>query len=382
MPLENEESTPAGDEPVVETSLLDSINEALAPTLPETPVADEPVVDEETDDDEDEGEGDEDGEGAAKDGERNADGTFKAKPKAEADGSTPKGDAAPKLGADGKPVPAVGADGKPVVEPKKADPVNDPIPDEVKGRTRERMQSLISAVKEKDSHIAIQNELVDSISSTGASPEEFGAMLGYMRWVHSDKPEDLKQARDLLLSELEGLSLKLGEAAPGVNFLAKFPDLQAKVDNGQITTEDANEMALHRQRTTVETTRRTQQQTTEQSAQAATQARNAGIAELNELGKTLSTTDVDFAIKHEILKPILGSLGQLPPTSWKAAFTQAYNAVTPAQVERFRTPVVIAPKQKAPGSQPLRAGKVPSGGQQRAPKSLLDAISAAVDEAG
>lgn len=386
MAAENEtpeDETPEGGEGAAETSLLDSINEALAPTLPETPVVD----DEGADDEELEGEGDED--------ETDEDGTTvdargrKHGPDGKLLPADDKAKAGEGAGKDAKAgEPKLGPDGKPLAEPKKVDPVNDPIPDEVKGRTRERMQSLIATVKEKDEHIALQNQLVDAITDTGATQEEFGAMLGYMRWVHSDKPEDLRQARDLLLSELEGLSLKLGEAAPGIDFLAKFPDLQEKVNNGQITVDDAQEIALHRQRTAVDTQKRTAQQTQEQNATAATEARNAGIAELNELGKTLNATDPDFAVKHEILKPILSSLGQLPPSKWKAAFTSAYKAITPQQVMRFQATGNAAPApgakpgQKPAGNQPLRGNKVPTGGQDRQATSLLDAVSAAVDAAG
>lgn len=383
MAVENEtpeDETPEGGEGAAETSLLDSINEALAPTLPETPVVDDEGAD---DEDELEGEDDETNEDGTPRERDPATGKFLPKTNAPAkagEGAAGAGKDAGKLGPDGKPLP--------VADKKAADPVNDPIPDEVKGRTRERMQSLIATVKEKDEHIAIQNQLVDAISATGATEAEFGAMLGYMKWIHSDKPEDLRQARDLLMAELEGLSLKLGEAAPGIDFLAKFPDLQEKVNNGQITTEDAKEIALHRQRTSVETTRRTMQQTQEQTAAAATAARNAGIAELNELGKTLNETDPDFATKHEILKPILSSLGQLPPAKWKAAFTSAYKAITPQQVARFQATGNAAPAagaklgQKPAGNQPLRGNKVPTGGQDRQATSLLDAVNAAIDAAG
>lgn len=353
-----------------DTSLLDAINTALEPTLPED--GDEPAVTEGDgeDDPEGEGEGLEDAEDLDANGGRNADGTFKAQKKGEAE-----------LGADGKPVVKLGADGKPLVaEPaKKADPVNDPIPDEVKGRTRERMTALISTVKTQGEQITAQHQLVDSISSTGATPEEFGALLGYMRWVHSDKPEDLKQAQQLLMSELEGISLKLGEAAPGVDFLAKYPDLQTKVDNGQITTDDAKEIALHRTRTANAQAQTTAKQTHEQTTAQATAERNGAIAELDALGKKLNSEDADYAIKHEILKPILQSLGMLKPSQWKAAFSQAYAAITPAQVARFRQPVAAVKKT---GNQPLRSNKVPTGGQQRSPGSLLDAVSAAIDSAG
>lgn len=372
--------TPEGED-APETSLLDAIGAALEPTLPEDP----PEAPEETEDDElgteEDGDAEGDEDDAANAGrQRGADGKFL--PKTDGEGKDGKGAAKPgeqKLGADGKPLP--------VEPPKKADPVNDPIPEEVKGRTRERMQSLIATVKQKDEQIGIQHQLVDSISNTGATPEEFGAMLGYMRWVHSDKPEDLKQARELLMSELEGISLKLGEAAPGINFLAKYPDLQSKVDNGQITTEDAQEMALYRTRTANAEAQRTAVQTRESTAAAATTERNSAIAELNTLGTSLQSTDADYAIKHEMLKPILNALGQLPPTKWKAAFTQAYKAITPEQVAARRGMVQsgVQPGAKPPAGKPLRANKSPSGGGSelgRKPTSLLDAISAAVDEAG
>jgi len=290
---------------------------------------------------------------------------------------TGKGDAAGKLGPDGKPLP-VADDGK---GGKKADPVNDPIPEDVKGRTRERMTSLIAAVKEKDEMIGIQNQLFDSIQSTGATPQEFGAMLGYMRWVHSEKPEDLKQARELLLSELEGSSLKRGEAAPGVDFLSKFPDLQEKVNNGQITVDDANEMALHRQRTKVQTDRTTAQRTQEETTQNATAERNAAIKELNELGASLNATDPDYAAKHAMLKPMLDVLGTMPPKQWKAAFMSAYKALKLPAAGTGVTPPAGG-GNKPPANQPLRGNKVPSGGSVRAPTSMFDAISAAIDSAG
>lgn len=374
--------TPEGED-APETSILDAINGALAPTLPDAPT-EETTEEGELDEEELEDETDEDSEDdpANAGRERGPDGKF-LPAKADGAGKDAKGapavDAAGKLGADGKPLP---------VEPgKKVDPVNDPIPDEIKGRTRERMQSLISTVKTKDEQIAVQHQLVDSITSTGASPEEFGAMLGYMRWVHSDKPEDLKQAQQLLLSELEGISLKLGEAAPGINFLAKHPDLQQDVDNGQITQERAQEIALHRTRTANTEAQRTAVQTRESTAAAATAERNAGIAELNALGVSLNTTDPDYAEKHDILKPVLTALGELPPTKWKAAFQRAYNAITPEQVEARRGLMQrrgAAPaKPGAPAGKPLRANKTPSGGEpNRGPTSLLDAISAAVDSAG
>ena len=395
MALENEETTtdetPEGGEATELPSLFDAITDAIEPTLPEA-TQDDSDVDEETDevtDETDEDETDEEAEATDGDGvtvdargrKHGPDGKLLP-----ADDKAKAGDGAGKDGV------KLGPDGKPLVDDKsaakKTDPVNDPIPDEVKGRTRERMQSLITAVKEKDQMIETQHQLFDSIKSTGASPEEFGAMLGYMRWVHSDKPEDLKQAKELLLSELRGISLKLGEAAPGVNFLAEHPDLQEQVNNGQILQSAAEEIAIHRTRTKNETERRTADQEREAATQAANTERTNAIAELDGLGKTLNETDPDFAVKHAILKPVLASLGQLPPKQWKAAFTQAYKAIDAEEIAAYKArraaPAAGAakPGQKVVQGQPLRANKVPTGGQNRQPTSLLDAVSAGIDAAG
>lgn len=357
---ETTETLPEGgapETPAATPSLSDAITAALEPTLP----AAEPVTPPEGEEIPAEGaetEGEE--EIDLDDGlERNPDGTFKAKPKTDA----------------AKPGETPPVDDK----AKKPDAVNDPIPDEIKGRTRERMQSLIATVKEKDETIAVQNQLFDSIKNTGATPEEFGAMVGYMRWVHSDKPEDLRQARDLLLSELEGISLKLGETAPGIDFLSKFPDLQEAVNNGQITVDHANELAMGRQRIKVTNDRTAAQQTQEQQTQAATAERNAAITELNSLGQTLQQTDPQYAAKHAALAPALKALGMLPPKQWKAAFMAAYKAVeVPAATPASAT----APAQKPSGNQPLRANKSPSGSSTKQAGSMLDAISAAIDAAG
>jgi hypothetical protein len=310
------------------------------------------------------------------------------------DGKTPARDAEGKFVASGEKGKAgegaakpdagakLGADGKPVAEPKKADPVNDPIPDDVKGRTRQRMTELIDTVKSKDEIITNQNTVIQAVRNTGASPEEFAAMVSYMGLSRSESRESLTQARDMLLEELESIALKLGEPVPGIDPLAKHPELRAKVEAGQITLEDAQELALSR------TGKQKQTETTEASraqdaaAQRATQERNAAIAELDKLGKELLATDPDFAAKHAVLEPVLQSLGMLPPKQWKAAFQAAYKAVklpeTPAAPVNGQKPAATPPAKGAP----LRANKSPSGGQNRQPTSLLDAVSAAVDEVG
>src|SRR5690606_21079220 len=72
------------------------------------------------------------------------------------------------------------------------DPVNDPIPDDIKGRTRERMQGLITSVKdtatERDKYKAERDEILAAIADTGASPELFGDTMAFLKHLHSNSP--------------------------------------------------------------------------------------------------------------------------------------------------------------------------------------------------
>lgn len=356
-----DENTPT-EEQTPEPTILDAITTALEPILPkvEEPVAapdDAEVPDEELEADDDESEDDEGADGA--DRARGPDGKF-----------LPKGDKTPvkdepKLGADGKPIAKV--DEKAAVK-KDADPVNDPIPEELKGRTRERITSLVGLVKDKDALIEQQNQVFDTIKNTGATPEEFGAMIAYMRWTHTDDPAQLTQARDMLQRELRAVSLKLGTPTAGVDFLADHPELMTAVNNGQITMEHAQELAIQRTRVK-QTADAAAARTSEASTtQAATAERNGAIAELNTLGKELSKSDPHYDHKYQQLKPLLESLGMLPPKQWKAAFQRAY-AQIPAP-----TVAAVTPPAPKPGDRPLRANKSPSGGSAAKPSNMMEAM--------
>src|SRR5882724_10589545 len=127
---------------MAEKSVMDEVNAALGDALSEEEAPaietleeeglEEEAAGEETEGEEEaageETEGEEDEEkpegevGPNGERERNADGTWKAAAKLD-------------------------KDGKPIVEPKKADPVNDPIPKDLKKDTQDRIRTLIDTTK-------------------------------------------------------------------------------------------------------------------------------------------------------------------------------------------------------------------------------------------
>lgn len=302
-------------------------------------------------------------EAADKDRPRNADGTFKtAEEIAAAKAAAPPEDEATKKAKAEK------------------DAIEAEIPPGSAPKTKERMQTLIDLVKDKDSQIAQHQAFVDQIAATGASPPEFTTMMSYLTAVHSDNPEHLKLARNLLLSELEGISLKLGEAAPGVDFLAKYPDLQAQVERGEIRREAAQELAMNRTRAASDKAQRDAATVRNNETAAATAERSAAQEELTTLGNELyARHGAEYTRRYAILEPALEALGMLPPKQWKAAFLRAYNAIPAAAQAAPSAKPTLPPGGAAPAKgAPLRANKTPSGESKAGPKSLAEAIDAAI----
>lgn len=304
----------------------------------------------------------------------------------EADGKEPEADAK----ADAEPAaPAAEAEKSAAVEGEKADikadaekpaeekkpeakapdAVNDPIPEDVKGRTRERMESLVGKVKEtteKLTHVETQyNSVMGMIAATQATPEQYGMVLDYLGAVNSGDDTQVRGAIQVLQSELKALYEKLGEPMPGTDVLAAHQDLRDAVEVGDITEAHARELAAARGRAAAQT-RREETQRTQTAAQAEhARAIDAGRNGLNALEVQLRASDPHYDAKRasliEVLKPMMA---RVHPSQWVETFKEAY--------ARVPNPVAVAPKVESP--QPLRP-RSPAGGQTKAASTLEEAVS-------
>jgi hypothetical protein len=294
--------------------------------------------------------------------ERNADGTFKPKqvdPAADAAGK----DAAAAAAA----AAAAGA--------KKPDPVNDPIPKDLKVETQERIRTLIKTTKdvtaERDTIKQDFDYLVQGVQSTGASPEQYGEVLSWLGMFNSGDVKQQEQALALAENVADRLATMLGKERAVGDPLSAHADLKDAIAKGQITPAYAKEVARTRNastvRTEMSTAAQTQQQQEQQQARELAQARK----DLTDLEGTLRSTDPQYQAKREILvaalKPVFATL---PPVQWKQQFEQAYRNL------KINAPQ--ARKNVVPANQPLRAGKNPAGGQVKAPSSGLEAVNAAL----
>lgn len=261
---------------------------------------------------------------------------------------------------------------------KPLDPVNDPIPPTVAPRTKERIVALIDKVKALTTAETQRDELVDTITSTGVSAENFAQTLTFLRLFNSDNIEDKRRAYDFMLKELQALAPHVGEVLPGADPLAGHQDLLDAVAAHSITQKYAEEIALSRSRAGARTAATEQQTATQREAAAYETARLSGVDELNQLEVTLRTADpAAYDAKRPALIAALGPfMVELHPSKWKAAFEKAFKAMPmPAAAA---APVVPAAKP-GNGQQPMRANKAPAGDGQKQVTTMLGAVNAAVD---
>lgn len=278
----------------------------------------------------------------------------------------------------------------PAVVPDPADPAADPVDvpaveptaaqkvdDEIKelGITNERTQKRFRELSERAAEVeplraraAAADEWEDLVLSTGASPEQFGQTMNYLKAMSSGDPQSLEAAHAMLTEGLAELSRRLGRAGPGVDPLADHADLQAQVNAGDMDRKFAEELAQARARAGLETERTAQQQQTA-TAEA---AQREGVNAVAALGQRLRTSDPDFERKFAFLGPAVELIQRtMPPAQWAGEIERAWTRLPPM-------PAPAAPR--APGPMPLR----PAGASTqvaRTPANDVDAFQLGVDRA-
>ena len=311
-------------------------------------------------------EGLEDGEAEAAEGET-------AEGEAEGEQSDEDAEAEGKVrGPDGKFVKKAEEPAKPV-EAKKPDPLNDPIPKELKAETQERIRTLIKTTKEATERVQNVerdfNFMVEGVRATGTTPDQYREVLSWMALFNSGDPNQQGQALEMVEQVADQLATLLGRERKSADPLAAHADLQRDVQAGKITPEYAKQIAVTRNsqsfRGQLHQNASQEQQAQQQLEQATAQAR----ADLNAVEQSLKA-DPNYQRKKDLIVPALRPVFKnLHPSQWASAFQEAYNNV--------RLPAAV---KKVPTSQPLRAGKsTPAGGgPTKGVGSAMDAMNLAL----
>lgn len=256
---------------------------------------------------------------------------------------------------------------------KKGDPINDPIPKDLKKETSDRMQSLIKIAKDvtadRDQYRTNFDTIINGIKASGASPEQYGEAISWLQLFNNPAPESRMKAYELINDVAERMAMLLGVDRQAADPLANHPDLKAAVAANQVTPTIARELARTRSAKVftgqIQDGVTRQQQTEVQAQQELTQAR-AGI---NAFQQEMIASDPLYQRKIEqILPGLKASFKHVPRSQWVATLKEAYTAVKIAPRGRVNTNV----------QQPLRGGKNPAGGQAHQPLSALEAMNGAL----
>lgn len=218
--------------------------------------------------------------------------------------------------------------------------------------------------KYKESHEALTG-FREILSESSASPQQLGDAFMVISAINSG---DYNKALELIEAERGRLYLLAGKVAPGSDSLSEHKDLMTEVDEGLLSRERAEEIALGRSRSKL-FDQASQQRRDEAATQA--DARSAANAEAEERQKAIDDvakfveekkkTDIDIVWKEPIVAAKMKEiLSGVPPRLWASQVKTAYSLLESSQ----------RPQNKDPT--PLRSKS--SSATERAPKNQLEAL--------
>lgn len=220
---------------------------------------------------------------------------------------------------------------------------------------------------------ATADEWQSTVAATGASPQQFGAVMGYLSAINSGDPKRMTQVFDGLMQEVKWLGQRIGREVPGLNDpLEQHRDLAKEVADGDLPRARALEIAQQREAAARNSELTQRQRAEQQQRQQQEQANSQALTDLQTVGARLRAADPSFAEKMTYLQPTLQIIQQtMHPTQWAAAAEQAYRALPAITVAPAPAP------RPTVGAMPLR----PTGtatAQVRQPKNDFEAFSMGV----
>lgn len=250
--------------------------------------------------------------------------------------------------------------GKPKVEAKKeADPINDPLPKDMKQETRARVEKLIEIAKtEREEKAQVQQSLdtlVGVVQATGSTPEQYGELLSWMGLFNSQEPAQKEKALELAQNVVERLSTMLGKPVNYNNPITGHADLIAEMQANKLTPQRAMEIAIQRNQQKLNGDMQQHQQGQLDQKQQLEQAQDQAKTALTALGESLKATDPQYQEKKDRILPALRvAFESVHPSQWKGMFERAYRNVV--------LPKAAAPAAVVPRNQPLRGNRNGTGG--------------------
>jgi len=241
-------------------------------------------------------------------------------------------------------------------------------PEGISDRARERFQKLASEVRELRDRLERSERVVSMLRETGATPEELAEAFEFIRLAKAGDRASLQQAAEIARRWLRHVSVALGEQI-AVDPLAEHDDLREKVETGELSEQDAIEIARAR-----EMQRMAAEQRQAHEADAAMhEAVQRAIQQVEQMEAEWAANDPDWEIKRDALMARIEEIARtLPPDAWPQAVRVAYEAINKA-MERIKA---------STAQTPITSATARPATTRKEPQSLLDAAMQALEGEG
>jgi hypothetical protein len=248
------------------------------------------------------------------------------------------------------------------------------MPEGLKPKAEERFQNLVNDNKEKAAYIEQANEALnnmqEAVNQSGLDAEGFGVLINFARMANSNDPQDRKEAFKLIKSEYQRQAQFLGEKVDGVDLLADFPELKSRVEDFELSEDDALKIA------NAERLIAQQQEASQRSNQEAEKKKEMNAEKenaLNEVGifmNSMKKADIDFESKNSKLMGMVDDIRNgYPANQWPSVIKHLYDVMGSSSNKRI--------ENKKSAANPVVSSNVSAGDQ--VPKTMLEAINQALD---
>lgn len=215
-----------------------------------------------------------------------------------------------------------------------------------------------------------RDAIMGVLQETKTSDQDLAQLLEFNRLVKTGDPASLEQALAVVNHHRVNILKALGREGDGYDPLAQHADLQKELAENSITRARALEIAGARQREATANAQRDQGQRTHQAEQQRQQehqrALDTGLQSIDQWVAKISTSDIDFKAKEDILlTKIDGIIKQYPPNLWLPTIEAVYSAIAVHKAP--------APLPSVGNNSPLRSSGAKPGSP--APTNMMEAIS-------
>ena len=239
-------------------------------------------------------------------------------------------------------------DSKSEEKPEVEDEADDDVysePAGLKPKAQERFRSLVEDNKTKTERLDqaefALKEIHKTVSESHMTPEEFGYLIDYGRMAVSKKPEELEYALQTAQNEIIRISQLLGKEVPGVDLLADQPELQKRVDDYELSRDDALRIAKSERELAGYKQVQTQQRDQQQVATKQQDVQQQSLDQVRAYMSKMKSTDINFSAKEARLVDQAAKVRQnYPPEQWPTVIQDLYETMSvdsSAQKQNLKT---------------------------------------------